>query len=334
MTARQHAKPPGLIQPERTTSTRPRTYALHGLTVRSDVPLDARPAAADSAAHVVEVRYGERRGIPDAIPNGRLIAHRQLPAGASSLVQQSGGYLLRAHALCEFQLNSGLSEITVHPDTDADPQLAALMIGGALATLLSLDGKCVLHASAVELGGRAVAFIGGSGTGKSTTAALCCAIGARLVSDDVLRVERHANAGLCYVGTRELRLRAGAAQLADMFPGVGRRSSIDQRTGVSPPTAAGETIPLAAIVAPRRAPQRAELRVDRLPAPQALIELLRCPRTTGWTTADSVRRDFGTLAELAEIVPVYLASLPWGPPFTPRLAKTLLTHIQARSPPS
>lgn len=60
---------------------------------------------------------------------------------------------------------------------------------------------------AEEVGGRAVAFIGSSGIGKTTLKALCCAAGARLVTDDVLRVEPRDGEGWCFHGTCTLRLR-------------------------------------------------------------------------------------------------------------------------------
>lgn len=58
--------------------------------------------------------------------------------------------------------------------------------GGAELLLRHLRGEIGLHGSAVARGGRAVAFVGGSGMGKSTLAAALTKRGAQLLSDDAV----------------------------------------------------------------------------------------------------------------------------------------------------
>ncbi len=54
---------------------------------------------------------------------------------------------------------------------------------------LGRQGHFVLHASAVDLGGHAVAFLGASGRGKSTLAASFALAGAPFLTDDGLRLQ-------------------------------------------------------------------------------------------------------------------------------------------------
>jgi len=61
-----------------------------------------------------------------------------------------------------------------------------LVLAQALPLASVLRGMEVLHASAVCLDGRAVAFLGRSGAGKTTLATRLLARGARLLTDDVL----------------------------------------------------------------------------------------------------------------------------------------------------
>ena len=75
----------------------------------------------------------------------------------------------------------------------------------------------MLHASAVAVDGIGLAFVGQSGRGKSTVAALMCVDGAELVTDDVLTVDPGPPVR-CQGGASELRLRAAAAHLADAHP--------------------------------------------------------------------------------------------------------------------
>ncbi|MDQ7993990.1 MAG: hypothetical protein AAGC63_16635, partial [Propionicimonas sp.] len=76
---------------------------------------------------------------------------------------------------CDFEIDSSLSEVMVCPFEDMQPGLDRVLATGTLLSIvLQLRGDCVLHASAVERDGRALAFVGQSGRGKSTMATLMC----------------------------------------------------------------------------------------------------------------------------------------------------------------
>ena len=62
------------------------------------------------------------------------------------------------------------------------------LLGPILGLLLRLRGTTCLHASAVNMGGRAVAFVGAAGTGKSTTAAAFARQAFAVLSDDIVPV--------------------------------------------------------------------------------------------------------------------------------------------------
>ena len=88
---------------------------------------------------------------------------------------QVGSYRCRADAI----------DVVPNPGVDAEA-IASLLIATALPTVLWLQGRFVLHASAVRLPGcdKAIAFAGPSGVGKSTIAAALVARGADLLADD------------------------------------------------------------------------------------------------------------------------------------------------------
>jgi hypothetical protein len=68
---------------------------------------------------------------------------------------------------------------------------ATYLLGPVLGLLLRLRGVTCLHASAVAVADRALAFVGSEGAGKSTTAALMARKGCAVISDDVVAlVER------------------------------------------------------------------------------------------------------------------------------------------------
>jgi hypothetical protein len=88
------------------------------------------------------------------------------------------------------------TDLTFDPQSDADPDEVEKLRRGAVPLLLAhLGGKIPLHASAVALEGRAIVLVGGSDRGKSTlAAALCDQLGASLLGDDAVVIERRADA--------------------------------------------------------------------------------------------------------------------------------------------
>lgn len=81
-------------------------------------------------------------------------------------------------------------KIRVESEADVDlGQLSTAILGPAMAIALRQRGLLVLHASCVNIGGRAVAFVGESGWGKSTFAGAFCQAGYAVLTDDVMAVE-------------------------------------------------------------------------------------------------------------------------------------------------
>jgi hypothetical protein len=94
----------------------------------------------------------------------------------------------------------------------------------------ALRGLEILHASAVEMAGRAVAFLGSSGVGKTTLATRIVARGARLVTDDVLAVDVANGAVRAY--------RGGAVARVD--PRELRAMTAEERRALGPVRARAE----------------------------------------------------------------------------------------------
>ena len=144
-------------------------------------------------------------------------------------------WTLRYAGICDVTLDRERKTIIVHRSPQADPGLIPIFLeGSVLAHALTAEGLLVLHASAVEVEGRALAIVGPSGAGKSTLAALLCAAGARLVADDALRVDATDSGAVCFPGTRGLRLRPAAASLGGEDRGSGGGETADGRIAVLP----------------------------------------------------------------------------------------------------
>jgi hypothetical protein len=307
-------------------------YELHGLVVESPIPLDGRRVDGPPDYRVVE---GEARDASNR-PPGRLLAEYHQNELASWVVEDAydpARRTLRYGGICDVVVDRRDHAITVHLHPGADADLVPIIVGGSvLAHVLATEGEPCLHASAVETGGKVLAVPGLSGAGKTTLAAILCAAGARLVSDDVLRIRFAGEGAECFLGTGVLRLRANAAELAARFDGIERHMSADERICIAPPRPRSSPIPLGAILLPR--PSRDARRLDSRPLGprEALLELLRVPRLISWLGGPPIRDHFVAAARLANTVPVFRASVPWGPPFAEDLPAEILDAVTMSSP--
>ena len=112
-----------------------------------------------------------------------------------------------------------LGRHVVAPDgrsVEVEGEAGALLTGQTLPLAATLQGRACLHASAVVLGGEAIAFVGGPGAGKTTLASALVAEGAELLTDDVLALEgAPADAVLAHPGPTSRR--ADAARVRRVF---------------------------------------------------------------------------------------------------------------------
>jgi hypothetical protein len=96
---------------------------------------------------------------------------------------------------------SGLDESTVRP----------YILGPALSVLLRQRGLLVLHASSIAINDSAVAFIGGSGWGKSTLAEAFHARGYSILTDDVMGIDTQTEPPTVLPGFPQIKLWPEAA---------------------------------------------------------------------------------------------------------------------------
>jgi hypothetical protein len=304
---------------------------IYGLNICSELPLYQQRSVALGATTDLEVDLGAPIERTDEIPDGRLLLHLQTNKQFYSAVATDGGYLLRFYGSCDITFDPELTRATVRPVHAADLDVISVLVTGtALAFVLSARGLPVLHASAVQVDQGAVAFVGGSGMGKSTVATLLCARGARLITDDMLSLDLRSSPPACRLGATELRLRKAAQELSEQFEAApGRRRTGDARDALATPVAEEDHLPLLAIVVPLpdRSGEDALTELRLLPRRDALLLLSRFPRLLGWQDKEMIRRHFDQLGGIVAEVPVYLASLPWGPPFPTEMVDGMLRGI-------
>jgi hypothetical protein len=301
----------------------PVVYQQCGLRLRSEVEL-ALPRA-ETEEWDVDVRRGPELRDSVAPPPGDVIAEYRIQGGKNwyTATRTADGYRMRFRECGEFEISGDVTEVAVREDPAGATELLPILLAGTVsALLLNLRGHLVLHASAVTLDDRALAFVGDSGRGKSTMAALMCVDGAELVTDDVLRVDP-GPPPTCIGGAPELRLRDKAAAIARTQPTAVIRTTADDRHAFRPHAAAVRPRRLAAIVIPSPSHTVTEVEAIALDPTTALFALLATPRVHGWRDKGVLTREFDMLGRLVDEVPVHVATIPWGPPFDPDIARQI-----------
>lgn len=304
--------------------------AMHGLHVAADIDLGVAREAVGEADVMVK---SAGRDHWSANPNGdhQVLAEARWPDGAvrHTFWRCAGGYLLTIPRLGRIGIDHDLAAVTYTVDDAYPTELASVLVNGyGMALLLGLRGHLVLHASAVEVDGRAYALVGRSGQGKTTVSALLCRAGARLVTDDVLRVDPDLDGGgwRCWPAATESRLRPNASSIGqgDAAPLV----SVDGRTRLQPRRLSGsEPLALASVLFPSPDRERGVVEVQRLPRRAGLLALLSSPRIVGIRDPEWQQRDFAAQSSLTTDVPTSIIRVPWGPPFPESLGEQLLAGL-------
>lgn len=306
------------------------TYHAYGLLITSDVALPLPPVAPAGSPDLV-LRRGGDRVVPHERPPGERLAEVGRPNHTVfyTLSRDDAHIVLRYPGLCDFVGDVRFERISVHLHPGADEELLPVLIAGALLAMhLMLRNELVLHASAVQVDGRAVAFVGSSGMGKSTLAAALCEQGHGLVSDDLLRVDRaDGGALLVHPGGTESRLRPAARELADSAPRDAVYETADGRLALRPRERVTGPLLLAACVVPRPSRDVTEVATRRLRPTEALLLLSSYPRVLGWHDPATMATSFQGLGDLVERIPVFEAMIPWGLPFAPGVLDTLLAAV-------
>jgi hypothetical protein len=265
----------------------------------------------------------------DRQPRGTVLAALDPDYGDYCIVRTSRGYIIHFYSLCEFRLALDLSRVTAHLLPAGDPGLVPILLSGnVLATLLLLLDRCVIHASAVADDEVALAFVGASGMGKSSLAAMFCSAGFRLVTDDTLRID-FEDGVFCYRGTGSLRLRESAQTLASHFPAAELRRTADGRVAIDLPATVASRLRLHGCVLPELRQDATAVEVVELSASAAVRALLRYPRILGWTDPRPLRLYFDGITQLARSVPVYRAAIPREYPLSAELSAEVLERVRA-----
>ena len=298
------------------TSTMRHLVEIYGLRLSSPVPLPAPAVAPTDAPPDVMIHFGSRPERAEGWPDsgvGRVYESGARIDGRPGLVaDRPDGETLRLQYAegIRFHIEGRGSDVWADwdaPLTEADA--LTFLLGPVLGAVLRERGVLVLHASALVMGGRAWAFVGPAGAGKSTLAAAGASAGIPVLTEDVLALRPSLGEWLAMPAYDQIRLW-------------------DEGAGIVAP---GETLPALTPTWPKRAFDLAERglarvseatrlggifllgvrdaggvtsRVEPLGATEALTELLAHGYVNYLLDLSAQGRELPALAALARDVPI------------------------------
>jgi hypothetical protein len=179
---------------------------------------------------------------------------RRLPALAGPLLV-SDGYLdltrdafrFRSPGGAQFHYARGAGIAAIRPEPALADEFELFLWGTVFGAVAWLNGFFALHASAVELEGRAIAFTADSGGGKSTIAAALAGLGMPHLCDDTLPLARCGGRFVAIPDNKPIKLWSDGLLLT----GTGSVKSIDAVPGkhfARPALRASAPLPLADLV--------------------------------------------------------------------------------------
>jgi hypothetical protein len=302
--------------------------------VASDRPLSELPLAPVEPSPP-DVRITWRAGPAPTVWLHHVTTGSDAPA--HSLARTAEGFVLRFPGLADFALDAEASQILVAPSPSADPEsVRHLLLDQVLPRVLAHRGRLVLHAAAVLVDGRALAFLGPSGQGKSTLAASFLGAGCSLLTDDALvllpdrerlevvptypglRLWPQAIAGLYAAPPRSTPMSAGAAKQRLVIPVEGPMS--------------GHPVPLAAVYRLQPEPVTAAPRVERTSARDACMSLITHSFQLDITDRTLAATLLARASDLASRVPMFQLHFPHDFARLPEVRTALLEPLGLRHP--
>lgn len=183
-----------------------------GLEISGPAPLrgiaPTAPSATPRRVSLERVDAAALDALCEGAPAERLVDFRFADGNPMMRIDGRGdaGFEIRAPRHGRHLVSADGSLVRSALPGDGSRRWERLLAAQVLPLAAALQGLEPLHASAVSLGDRAVAFVAPSGVGKTSIAAQLVSEGATFVADDVLAVEPHGDELLAHPGVGLLNM--------------------------------------------------------------------------------------------------------------------------------
>jgi hypothetical protein len=239
-------------------------------------------------------------------------------------------FILRPKRGLAFLIRRGEEIVIGRAPEVSDSDVHLFLVGSAWGILCHQRKLLPLHCSAIELGGRAIAFTGPSGAGKSTLAAGLCKRGFLHISDDVCVLDQSSGEVRLHAMPKGIKLWGDATEALNVVRGTVVSSGPElQKYYVSVPEYEGrEPFEISALYVLTR-DDAEDSNVYQLRGSDRFQEILSSIYRYNWLT---LMRDpaevFEQLAEVVKALRVFRFSRPWGMSKFDEALQTLERHMR------
>ena len=179
-------------------------YLVYGLVIESELPLTSvHEAAGSDACADITLLAGSPDYFRAIVPGGT----RDPEDWIEHVVLDDGSVYMKSSEVFEATISANGRTAACRMLGDVEQRaFEANLLNFVVSASLTLQGEETLHATVLEMEGRAVGLLGQSGAGKSTLAAYLISRGADLITDDMLRVSFAGDTILAHPGPYRLKL--------------------------------------------------------------------------------------------------------------------------------
>lgn len=297
-------------------------YAAYGLAIQANFPISTLSPIKQNSLADLQIHIEEKIALEILSTQfEKTLCGMSQHLEGDSLIHCS--WFQGNRGRVEFKINDAGNRISVSLEQATLESAAALLSGRILGLTLRLRGILSLHACVIKVGEGAVAIVGESGAGKSTTAAAMAKRGHAILADDIAALKQQNNRWLVQSGYPRLRLWPNSARelygteagLPKIFNGCNKVFvDLDQCKSIdSAPSekAVGQfqhqSLPLSAIyVLQQRQPGKAMPAINPVSLPEATMKLMAHRSANNSFTLDAERQsqEFTEIAQLVQTVPV------------------------------
>lgn len=294
------------------TASIPFMYHVYGVTLVSEIRLTLPQVLAHGANKIVVLTT---KGTEDfhLMPKDMVLDPDEW---FQQTVFEDGKLYMRWKDWFDFLISSDGRRVLCRNLSDRTlDSFEAYLTNFAVSAALVQQGEETLHATVVDIGGRAVGLLGASGAGKSTLASFLSSRGGDIVTDDMLRVTIDIETALAHPGPHRLKLSREPAELfLPDTPSCGSWSPLGDKMiyNLGDPTKIRSSCRLTALYQLRAPdePENKRVLLKRLTGLDLFETICSSTMNNRLKNPARLERHFQFAERLANILPIYRLTYP------------------------